>query len=311
MINKSGILDEYARYKNVVENIKDVIWELDTKLIFTFITPAVKKMTGYDDCEIIGQCMLNFLTNQSKKVIMDQVKKREASGNRDDSPLYDVKFICKDGRKIWCEVCVKPIFKDGALICYIGTTRDISEKKIYEKKLKEMIAEQKRINKQLENLATFDTLTGAYNRTKFEYFITCETEKAEKYGTTFSIGIFDIDNFKKVNDVNGHDKGDLVLHDITTLIKNTIRATDRLFRWGGDEFIVLFPDLNIENALVVANKIIEAVDSYHFDIEGNSISISFGIGSYNCYENMDQFISRVDKALLRAKATGKHAIEQC
>ena len=100
-------------------------------------------------------------------------------------------------------------------------------------------------------------------------------------------------------------------HDITTLIKNTIRVTDRLFRWGGDEFIVLFPDLNTENALVVVNKIIETVDSYHFDIEGKSISISFGIGSYNCYENMDQFISRVDKALLRAKATGKHTIEQC
>lgn len=311
MISKNAILDEYARYKYVVENIKDVIWELDTNLVFTFISPTVKGMTGYNDCEIVGQCMLDFLTDKSKKAVMDQAKKRIANGNRGDSPLYDVKFICKDGHKIWCEVCVKPIFKDGTLICYIGATRDISEKKMYEKKLKEMIAEQKRINKQLENLATFDTLTGAYNRTKFEYFVTCETGKAKKYGTTFSIGIFDVDNFKKVNDVNGHDKGDLVLHDITTLIKNTIRATDRLFRWGGDEFIVLFPDLNIENALVVANKIIQAVQSYNFDIEGKAVSISFGVGSYDCYENMDQFISRVDKALLKAKANGKHTIEQC
>ncbi|MEA4813544.1 MAG: sensor domain-containing diguanylate cyclase [Oscillospiraceae bacterium] len=311
MITKKGILDEYSRYKYVVENIKDVIWELDTNMIFTFISPTVKGMTGYNDCEIIGRCMLDFLTDKSKKLIMDQVKKRRDIGSKGDSPLYDVKFVCKDGHKIWCEVCVKPIFKDETLICYIGTSRDISEKKMYEQKLKEMITQQKRTNKQLENLATFDMLTGTYNRRKFEYFVNCEVEKVERYGTTFSISMFDIDNFKQINDVNGHDKGDIVLHDIASLIKRTIRATDLLFRWGGDEFIVLFPDLSLENALVVANKIRETVYSYKFGIEVEAVTISLGIGTYNLGENMDQFVSRVDKALLRAKKNGKNTIEQC
>ena len=311
MINQKGILDEYARYKYVLENIKDVIWELDTNLMFTFISPTVQEMTGYEDVEIVGHCMLDFLDSTSKQDTIKEIKKREASGNTGTSPLYDVKFVCKDGHTIWCEACVKPLFKDGTLICYVGTTRDISEKKMYEKNLKEMIAEQKWINKQLENLATFDTLTGAYNRTKFEYFVTCEIEKAEKYQTIFSIAMFDIDNFKQVNDGNGHDKGDLVLHDIATLIKNTIRATDRLFRWGGDEFIVLFPDISLENALVAAKKMKEAVQSYHFDIEGKAVTISLGVGAYESHENLDQLVSHVDKALLRAKKKGKNTIEKC
>ena len=88
-----------------------------------------------------------------------------------DSSLYDVEFVCADGQTIWCEVCVKPIFRDNDLICYVGTTRDISEKKMSENKLREMLEGQKRINEQLEDMVSFDMLTGAYSRRKFEYYI--------------------------------------------------------------------------------------------------------------------------------------------
>ena len=308
-MSNNEILDEYARYKYVVENIKDVVWELDPKLVFTFVSPVAKGLTGYDAGQIVGKCMLDFLTNESRKLVLDRMEERRANGFKGDSPLYDVEFICKDGHVVWCEVCVKPIFKDGALICYIGTTRDISEKKMCEKKLHDMLEEQKQINKQLEFMATFDMLTGAYNRRKFEYFVTCEMEKAKNYGTAFSISIFDIDDFKRINDTNGHNKGDCILQDIAALIKHTLRATDRLFRWGGDEFIVIFPDLNLKNSIKVADKIKETVKARKFDIEGGEVTISLGVGAYDLSENIDQFIARVDKALLRAKKGGKNAVE--
>jgi diguanylate cyclase (GGDEF)-like protein/PAS domain S-box-containing protein len=305
------ILDEYARYKYLVDNIKDVIWELDKNFVFTFISPTAKGLSGYDAGQLVGQCMLDFLTDKSKKSVWEKIQERMAIGSQGDSPLYDVEFVCKDGHIIWCEVCVKPIFRDGALICYIGTTRDISEKMMYEKKLQEMLEEQKRINGQLENMATFDMLTGAYNRRKFEYFIGRETEKAIQYGTAFSISIFDIDDFKQVNDVYGHIKGDRILQDITALIKRTLRATDRLFRWGGDEFIALFPDTGLKNALVVANKIKDAVQACIFDADGIKVTVSLGVGSYDPDENTDQFVARVDKALLQAKNDGKDTVRLC
>lgn len=312
-MSNNEILDEYARYKYVVENIKDVIWELDTNLVFTFVSSTVKGLAGYDAEQIVGRYLLDFLTYESRNFILDQLKSKKGkrtSGIINDSPLYDVEFICIDGRTIWCEVCVKPIFKDNNLICYIGTTRDISEKKMYEKKLQEMLERQKRINEQLEDMVTFDMLTGAYSRRKFEYFIGQEIEKAERYGNPFSISIFDVDNFKQINDVNGHNKGDRVLQDITALIKHLLRKTDKLFRWGGDEFIVFFPDVNLKNALKITNKIRETIQSYEFDIEDKNVSVSLGVGTYVPSETPDQFVTRVDKALLRAKNNGKNLVEQ-
>ncbi len=313
-MDNTEFMDEYARYKYVVDNIKDVIWEVDTNAVFTFISPTIKGMAGYDAKEMIGRCMLDFFTEDSCQFMLSELNKpanEKATANSNSSYLYDVEFVCKDGHTIWCQVSVKPIFKDNNLICYIGTSRDISEKKMYENKLQEMLENQKQINEKLEDMVTFDILTGAYNRRKFDHFIDQEMEKAEKYGSPFSISMFDIDNFKQINDVNGHDKGDLVLQDITTLIKLTLRATDKLFRWGGDEFIVLFPDIDLKGAYKVTQRIRNTIQTYKFNIEGKSATISLGVGAFALHETSDQLITRVDKALLRAKANGKNTVEQC
>lgn len=152
-------------------------------------------------------------------------------------------------------------------------------------------------------------LTGAYNRRKLEYFVGLEIEKKEKYGSPFSIIMFDIDNFKGNNDHNGHKKGDRILQDITALIKYTLRVTDKLFRWGGDEFIILLPELTIENALKVADRVRETIQSFDFDIGNKKVTVSLGVGDYTLNENPDQFITRVDNALLKAKLNGKNKVE--
>jgi len=311
-MNAKESLDEYARYKFVVENIEDVLWEANAGAVFTFLSPAVREMTGYDAAQMLGRSALEFLAEDSKRYIQEQLHKsagHEAAGQFGRSFLYDMEFIRADGSTIWCEVSVKPVYRDNSLVCYIGTARDVSERKMVEKKLQEMLEGQMRISAQLEDMATFDMLTGAYNRRKFKYFIEREIDKAEKYGTPFSIGMLDIDNFKQVNDVSGHNKGDHVLKDIVALIKNTLRATDRLFRWGGDEFIILFPDLNTENAMKVANRIRERIQANIFDTEGKGITVSLGIGAYEAKETADQFVARVDKALLNAKNKGKNLAE--
>jgi diguanylate cyclase (GGDEF)-like protein/PAS domain S-box-containing protein len=309
-LSNAELLNEFVRYKYVVDNIKEVIWEVDTDAVFAFISPTIKGMTGYEVEQMIGRSILEFLTEDSRRFLMHDLDKPERKKITTPPPLYDIEFICKDGRTIWCEVSVKPVFQDGALVCYVGTSRDISEKKLYEKKLHEMLEAQMQINKQLEDMLTYDMLTGAYNRRKFEYFVHQEIEKAERYENPFSITIFDVDNFKQINDVSGHNNGDRVLQEIAAIIKHTLRDSDKLFRWGGDEFIVLLPDVNLKNAFKVANKIRKAIDSYAFDIEGKCVSLSLGVGTYDTNETLDQFIARVDKALLKAKNNGKNLVEQ-
>lgn len=303
---KNDAFDEFTRYKYVIENIKDIIWESDSNLVFTYMSPTIKGMLGYDASDMIGRSLFEFLAAESKLHIREQwsqaVPKR-VDGSFKSTVLYDLGLVCKDGNTIWCEVCVKPVFNDTGFTGYIGTTRDVSEKKGYLEKLKQK-------NEQLEDLVSLDILTGAFNRRKFEYLIGLEIDKKEKYDSPFSIIMFDIDEFKNINDFNGHKKGDQVLQDITTIIKHSLRATDKLFRWGGDEFIILLPEVTLQFAYKVAHKVREAIEAYDLDIHSQKATVSLGVGEYALHETQDHFVNRVDKALLMAKFNGKNKVEQ-
>jgi diguanylate cyclase (GGDEF)-like protein/PAS domain S-box-containing protein len=304
--------DEYLRYKFAVENIKDVLWEVDKNLRFTFVSPAVYDMTGYFPDEILGRSILELLASESSQSIQNRWNEMFQDGwekRAHDPVLYDVEFICKDASLLWCEVCVKPVFKQDGQITFVGTTRDISDKKALERQLREYLRELERKNEQLENLANLDMLTGAYNRRQYDHFISIEIEKYEVYGTPFSMIMFDIDNFKEINDGIGHKKGDSILQEMTLLIRRTLRNTDHLFRWGGDEFIVLLPGLDLQHALTVAHKIKSAAEGYDFETGGRRVTLSLGVGSFNPSEKQDQFIHRVDNAMLRAKSKGKNGVE--
>lgn len=310
--NMSDYLEQYYRYKYIIENIKDIIWEMDTNLIFTFVSPTSKDMTGYGPDEIVGRCILDFLTDESRVCISEQWKQKSrfrAAGDPSKVILYDVQFVCKDKSIIWFEVSIKPVFKEQVFFGYIGTARDISEKKAYENELRKYIEELKAANVKLEELATFDMLTGAYNRRRFEEYIKFSVDIKEKYECVFSIIMFDIDYFKQVNDLCGHNKGDQILQKISAIVKYTLRDTDKLFRWGGDEFIILLPGTTLKDAYKVAEKVRKSIEAYDFGTKCNKVTVSLGVGEYNKGDSIDQYVSCVDNSLLKAKANGRNRVE--
>lgn len=303
-------LKEYVRYKYVIENIKDIIWEMDSNFIFTFVSCASKETSGYEPEELIGRCMLDFLTPESKDHVIQQWKKRiEQKENFLKVILYDVEFICKDKAIIWVEVSVKPVVQEDKIVGYIGATRDITEKKNYENELKECIKELKYANSRLDELATYDMLTGAYNRRKFQEFVQISIEKKVKSESAFSIIMFDIDFFKRINDSYGHDTGDRILQEITAVVKKELRETDKIFRWGGEEFIILLPETSLKNTYNVAEKVRKSIEQNDFKIGTDFITVSLGIGEYIIKESIEQFVSRVDNALLKAKSSGRNRVE--
>ncbi len=311
-MESQAILDEYARYKNVVENLKDVIWEMDPQLVFTFVGASIKGLAGYEPQDLVGRHLFEFVTKESAQSVLEQKRKRMENWERylaTDPPLYDTEFLCKDGSIIWCEICVKPLFEGDRLIGYAGATRDITAKKQYEQRLQEMLAEQQRVNSQLEEMLTYDQLTGAYNRRMLEQFAGQEIGKATKFGTPFSLCIFDVDNFKHINDTEGHNKGDCVLSEIAALIRDTLRAADKLFRWGGDEFILLFAGTEMKNALRVADKVRETIALHPLEVQSRHVTVSMGVGAWERGETVEQLVARVDRALLRAKRKGKNQVD--
>lgn len=303
---------EHQRYEYVIESVKDVIWEMNINFTFTFISPSAKETTGYEPEELVGRSMLDFLAQKSRKYIVEvgkQLVPKRLNGNTDPIFLYDVEFICKSGRIIWFEISAKPIFNEDDFIGYIGTSRDITEKKIYEIKLKKYIDELNCANKKLERLATLDMLTGAYNRRKCDTCFNLLVREKENHRIDFSIIMFDVDKFKRINDLYGHKMGDQVLQGISKTIKYTIRNTDKLIRWGGEEFIILLTGTTLKNAYQVAEKIRINIELNKSGIIPKHITISLGVGEYRLGENLDQFVSRVDKALLGAKANGRNRTE--
>ncbi|MBS0309215.1 MAG: GGDEF domain-containing protein, partial [Proteobacteria bacterium] len=158
-----------------------------------------------------------------------------------------------------------------------------------------------------EHAALIDALTSLWNRRHFEAEALREIERANRYGQPASLVLFDIDHFKQVNDNFGHLAGDAVLRQIADIMRSTMRASDLICRWGGEEFAILLPT-SMENALSATEKLRRAIDVATFP-HGGKVTISAGCAQWGSGENLDAWSRRADQALYRAKANGRNRIE--
>lgn len=166
--------------------------------------------------------------------------------------------------------------------------------------------------KKAESLATTDALTNIFNRRKIRELLTHEIEIFKRYGNNFSILIADIDHFKRFNDTYGHDIGDKTLIKLTEVLAKNIRSTDYLGRWGGEEFIVIFPGLKLEEASLAAEKLIKVVENTALDFIDDSdekITISIGLSTFNENSTYDIILKQADEALYAAKSNGRNQIK--
>jgi len=160
----------------------------------------------------------------------------------------------------------------------------------------------------LEESASTDFLTKLYNRRKFDSLIEYEIEQIKRYKHgNLCIILLDIDNFKAVNDTYGHDTGDEILKEIGKIIKISSRNSDVASRWGGEEFAVSLSHTNIEEALLVAQKMRISIEHYKFEND-LSITCSFGISQFRTTDTYQSLFKRADKALYEAKNTGKNKV---
>lgn len=159
----------------------------------------------------------------------------------------------------------------------------------------------------LEKLATTDNLTNAFNRNKYDEIINREYTGAFRYGYPVSLVIIDIDNFKKINDMYGHSVGDIILKESAAIIKNNIRASDYLIRWGGDEFLVVASHTLKINAERMSEKIMRAIEFHKF-IHNINLTVSIGLTQVLERETPDDTIKRADEALYKSKLLGRNKV---
>ncbi|MCD4757485.1 MAG: diguanylate cyclase [Arcobacteraceae bacterium] len=161
----------------------------------------------------------------------------------------------------------------------------------------------------LEEKASTDFLTKLYNRRKFDSLIEYEIKQIQRYNDKdLSLILLDIDGFKYINDSYGHDVGDIILKDIAKIIKLSIRESDVSCRWGGEEFAICLSHTDINDSLLVAQKIRQTIESFTFTQE-LKITCSFGVSQLHSADTYIELFKRADEALYKAKNNGKNRVE--
>lgn len=167
--------------------------------------------------------------------------------------------------------------------------------------------------RELQEISTRDYLTGLFNRRYLFTHLEEELYRAERYGVCFSILMFDIDYFKRINDSHGHQSGDLVLQALSECAAASIRDIDILARYGGEEFVVVMPQTDMKGAIAIAERLRVSVEGLVIPIQGKklNVTVSIGVASYQPHArkvSSVEFVDRADQALYEAKCSGRNRV---
>lgn len=265
-----------------------LIVKIDGECRILEATQAFLAFFGYPETFLIGQ-RLGFVFGDGK-LDFDPAAIREAVIRR-QRWSGEVKALLEGGREVWFDAVVTPVGSGEEAAGYSVIFHDISDKK------------------RIELLSITDPLTKLFNRHKFnEVFENMIQRRHWSEANTFGLIIADIDHFKRINDTFGHQKGDEVLVGVAGVIAQTIRIGDVVARWGGEEFVCLLPDVDLEKAVYVAEKLRRAIAQFECPGVG-PISASFGVSVFVHGDTQERLTGRADAALYRAKTQGRNRVE--
>ncbi|MCI5144324.1 MAG: sensor domain-containing diguanylate cyclase, partial [Candidatus Electrothrix sp. AR3] len=273
---KSDIIDKHVMVSTTDKD--GVIQEIST--CFT-------KITGYTQDEAIGSYHNILRHPDTPKEIHQQLWNTILAGKVWSGELKD---LHKNGNTFWIREIITPDFNEqGEIFSFTTVAHDITDKKI------------------IEQMSVTDSLTGLANRRRIDEALTAEIARFNRYKTDFSVILFDIDHFKKINDTYGHQAGDDVLVRLTDFLKKQGRETDIIGRWGGEEFLLIASETGLEDAFQFAERLRKKIEHYPFPVIGQ-ITISCGVTQYTAHETTSTLISRVDDALYKAKNIGRNSV---
>ncbi len=253
--------------------------------------------------EIFGKTCYEVLHNRSS-VCKDCLVTKSFQSK--DPCAKEKVTVLPDGSLAWVEIYTYPI-KDlaGNVSHVIVYSRDITERKKEEEEKKQLI-------NNLNYLSTTDGLTRILNRRALNDMLCHEMERAIRYTTDLSLILCDIDHFKNINDTFGHMAGDRALIAVTETLKASLRKSDILGRYGGDEFMIILPETTLAGAGCLAEKIRAAVDGLELELPGgHRIRLSVSMGMTKCSmttDNIDAIVGLADMALYTSKQTGRNKV---
>ena len=304
-------------HRLLADNASDVIWTVDMEGRFTYVSPSVKRLRGFSAREALSQSMEEAFMPESAALVR-QAMERNLTCLRQGLPVSDFRGElaqpCKDGSTVWAELSMSGMLNaSGRFVGFLGVTRDITERR--------------RTQEKMERMAQYDLLTQLPNRAllmdRLEQAMTRHQRVLNQHSLPsadaprLALMFVDLDHFKEANDEHGHAVGDALLQMVARRMTDCVRASDTVARIGGDEFIVLLPDVfGVQAALTVAENIRLSL-SRPYDIvpDGGKplslhISSSIGLALYSDHaRSMGELMSVADEAMYQAKQSGRNRVQ--
>jgi diguanylate cyclase (GGDEF)-like protein/PAS domain S-box-containing protein len=250
---EQALRESESRFRNLVETTSDWIWEVDENFVYTYASPRIKNILGFEPAEVLGKTPFDLMSPDEAKRVAGLFAKLVAAqlplANLENTNLH------RDGYVVVLETSGVPVVgADGKFRGYRGIDRDITQRKRVENALVESEC-------RLRQLADFDELTKLPNRRLLFDRIGQAMLASKRSGRYGALMFLDLDNFKPLNDAYGHDVGDLLLIEVARRINSCVREMDTVARFGGDEFVVMLSELEVDKeqsrtqAGVIAEKI--------------------------------------------------------
>jgi diguanylate cyclase (GGDEF)-like protein/PAS domain S-box-containing protein len=280
----------------------------DTRGIIESVNPAVTRMTGYSNEELVGQHTRLLKSGKHDETFYKQLWNTILDGR---TWFGEITNRRKDGTLYYEEQHITPVLDDdGAIAHFIAIKQDVTARRTAETKLQEAnlelarrLAEVESLQEQLRDQAIRDPLTGVFNRRYLDETLRREVIRAARGGMDLSVILMDVDDFKRINDTAGHASGDALLQDLVRVLAASARAGDFVCRLGGDEFVIVM----LGAGLAVARQ--RADDLRKTFVESQrDCSLSLGVTQLEPGDSVGTLLQRADKALYRAKNEGRNRV---
>jgi diguanylate cyclase (GGDEF)-like protein/PAS domain S-box-containing protein len=283
----------------IATHAEEAILIVDHNNEIIFFNEGAEKAFGYAAGEVIGQKLDILLPERfhiQNDMFIHEFGNSEAQISRSDERYRHIHGRRKSGEEFAASATVFDLSR-GDRKFYGALVRDISK--------------TRKTEEELLRMAAMDPLTGAFNRREFTSIAEREALRSNRYHHPLSVLMFDIDNFKRLNEVYGHSAGDKILQRFTMICTNALRNVDVFGRWGGEAFVALLPETDIQGATVIAERLrkLTADNLLTFNDHKINFTVSIGIAEFKDGEtSIDAVLNRADSAVYDAKKSGRDRI---
>jgi len=296
------IIDNFS-YENIINSLLEGFYIVDRNRKIIYWNSAAEQISGFKSSEVVGRpCSNNILTHVDVegKNLCEGMCPLAATIN--DSQMRETKVFLhhKDGHRVPVTVRTNTLKdQNGVIIGGIELFTDISRLDAYEGQVKE-----------LEKLALLDKLTQLPNRHCISKELDMRFAELKRYASPFGILLFNIDHFKKYNDLYGHELGDKTLQFVSSTLQASCRPFDLYGRWSGEEFIGILRNVDMDGLETIGNRMKKLIESSYVEKDGNRLNVTVSIGATlaSLNDTEGSLLKRADELLYKSKNDGRNRL---